>query len=132
MDKYSLSVPQRNIYDLQKFYNDSAISNICGVVYFNEQISSEVLSDAINHLITIQDGFRLQLIVEESEVKQFIAKSTFQEIKEHVFNDEISFREYAENFAKEKFEIIGDKLYRFEIIQVCLKRQLFWRVLIIL
>lgn len=118
MDKYSLSVPQRNIYDLQKFYNDSAISNICGVVYFNEHISSEVLSDAINHLITIQDGFRLQLIVEESEVKQFIAKSTFQEIKEHVFNDEISFREYAENFAKEKFEIIGNKLYRFEIIQL--------------
>lgn len=57
---FQLTTPQQNIWNLQKFYEDSNISNICGAIFYDTKLESDFLSQAINKEIELQTGLRLQ------------------------------------------------------------------------
>ncbi len=59
MNYVKLTPQQENIWNLQKFYEDTAISNICGAIIYREERNENALKRAINEVIKAQDGLRL-------------------------------------------------------------------------
>lgn len=59
MAKLNLSTPQQNIWNLQSFYSDSAISNICGSVFLSAPLKETLLGDVLNNLIKNNNALRM-------------------------------------------------------------------------
>lgn len=55
-----LTIPQKNIWNLQKMFENTSISNLCGAVFWKRKIDNEVAEKALNKFIELQMGMRLQ------------------------------------------------------------------------
>lgn len=47
MEYFHLTTPQRNIWNLQKYYSGTAIANLCGAVFFQERRDSKLLCQVV-------------------------------------------------------------------------------------
>jgi len=56
-----LTLPQRSIWYIDRFYHDSCYVNIGGTVLINEQVDPELLNKAINIFIEKNDAMRLRI-----------------------------------------------------------------------
>ena len=54
---YTLSYPQKDIYDIQNFYEKSSVNNIIGNVIFHSEMNPIMLHQALEQLIEEQDAF---------------------------------------------------------------------------
>lgn len=54
MKYYNLTTPQKNIWNLQKYYGDTAIGNQCGAIFYKEKRDNNLLKKAIYHIIDSQ------------------------------------------------------------------------------
>lgn len=55
MKKYELSTQQKNIWNLQKYYEHTAISNICGAITYDEMRDTEGLKEALRQVVRNAD-----------------------------------------------------------------------------
>lgn len=67
-----LTTPQKNIWNLQKTFAGTSISNLCGAVFFKRKIDSNIIENAINKFIELQSGMRLQFREENGTAVQYI------------------------------------------------------------
>lgn len=58
---YELTLPQRAIWQIDRFYHDSCYVNIGGTVFINEQVDPELFIKAINAFIENNDAMRLRI-----------------------------------------------------------------------
>lgn len=112
-----LTTPQQNIWNLQKYYPDTAIANLCGAIFYNEKRDVEKLKEALNLVIEKQAGFRLRF-QEEGEVRQYVAEYEEIDIPAMTFEAETEFDEFANCFAKEPFGLTNCVLYRFVVFEI--------------
>lgn len=117
MEYYHLTTPQKNIFNLQKYYADTAISNLCGAIIFKEKRKSENLQQAIFQFIKSQSGIRLRFCQGE-EPKQYVSEEIECDfpVLEFSFMEELD--DYAEKFAKEPLELMEQKMYRFAVFHL--------------
>ena len=75
MDKvlYELTNPQKNIWNVEQYYQNTAINNIGGYININQKVNFDLLKDAANLYIKLNDSARLHFIVENSVSKQFFS-----------------------------------------------------------
>lgn len=117
MKYYNLTTPQENIWNLQKYYADTSISNICGAVFYNEKRDSTLLQRSIRLFIKNQSGIRLRF-VEGNEPQQYVSEEIVDDIPIMVFQSMKDFNAYVEQFAKEPIGLTNRALYRFVVFQV--------------
>lgn len=48
MKYYNLTTPQKNIWNLQKYYGDTSIGNQCGAIFYKEKRDNDLLKRAIS------------------------------------------------------------------------------------
>lgn len=118
MDLYNLTTPQKNIWNLQKFYEDTAIGNQCGVVFYEENQDVELLNKALNRMICKQAGMRLRFVEEGGEPKQYVQEYSFIEFPVTSFDTQEAFEKYASDFAAKPIGLTDRVMYRFEIVCV--------------
>ena len=116
--KYSLTTPQQNIWNLQKYYADSAISNICGAIFYDTRLRTDILSQAINKEIELQAGLRLQFCEIDGKPAQYVADYTYQDIPVRVFNTKEDYAVFANDFARQPVKLTGGRMYEFCIVEV--------------
>ncbi len=117
IQNYHLTIPQQNIWNLQKFYQDTAVSNLCGAIFYNEKRDSEKLCQVITCFVKNQSGIRLRF-EEKEEVIQYVSEEVDAEIPVREFASREALEEYAEQFAQKPIGLTGGKLYRFEVFQL--------------
>lgn len=117
MEYFHLTAQQQNIWNLQKYYEDTAISNLCGAIFYNEKRNSSLLQQAICHFIQKQSGLRLRFC-EENEPKQYVTDEVNVDIPVMTFASMEEFDRYAEKFAKEPIGLINCPMYRFVVFQM--------------
>ncbi len=110
---FGLTTPQVNIWNLQKFYENTSIQNICGAVLYDELLDRKLLEQAINEEICLQSGLRLRFTEGSGIPAQYIEEYSFSEIEFVVFNSEADFYRYAKDFAAKPFPLIDSQMYRF-------------------
>lgn len=117
MEYHHLTIPQQNIWNLQKYYGDTAIGNQCGAIFYKEKRSNYFLKQAIQEFIQSQSGIRLRFSEKDGPV-QYISDEINEEIPVMTFVSMEEFDHYAKEFAREPIELIDKAMYRFVIFQV--------------
>lgn len=115
---FDLTIPQQNIWNLQRFYEGTSISNNCGAIFYDAKRDHALLNQAINRLILSQEGMRLQFCEVDGHPAQYVAEYQEELFPSEYFTTEAIFEEYAQQFAKTPFELIDKPMYRFVIFDV--------------
>ncbi len=110
---YHLTTPQQNIWNLQKTFPETSISNLCGAVFWGRKIDAEIVCKALNKFIELQAGMRLQFEEKNGETRQYTEEYTEQVFPYLSFNDHTSFERYTQEFAQTPFEMKKSPMYRF-------------------
>ncbi len=119
MQCYNLSIPQKNIWNLQTFYGDTAVANICGAVIFKDARDTDLMEKALNKVIKNQTALRLHFIERFGDVKQYVAEYTYVNIPVKQFKNEAEFENYASKCAVTPIGLLDRNMYRFEIVCIC-------------
>lgn len=118
MKKYDLTTPQENIWNLQKYYENTSISNLCGAVFYDEKCKIENLKKSLNKEIEFQQGLRLRFCYDGDTVKQYVADYVPEDFHCLKFNSMAELDEYAQKIAAAPMKMINSKMYSFEIFEV--------------
>ncbi len=73
-DVYSLTNPQKNIWDTELFFSNSNLNNIGGYVFIEEKLDLKTLEKAINLYVKKNDALRLKIHVIDGEPYQYLEK----------------------------------------------------------
>ena len=112
---FNLTNPQKSIWNMEKFFEGTAINNICTPAIIYEKIDENLLKQAINNVVKNNDSFRIQI-----ELKNGVPMQKFSEFKPFdigVINikDELELTEIEQKEVNYKFNIINSCLFRFKI-----------------
>ena len=112
---YNLTNPQKSIWNMEKFFENTNINNICASITILDQLDSETLKKAIYNTIKKNDSFRIKIVIENNIPMQYI--SEFEPFKIDIFNfkNDIEFEKIKEDLIKYKFDILNSNLFCFKI-----------------
>lgn len=113
-----LTTPQYNIWNLQKYYEKTSIANNCGALFFEEKCDHTLIKKALNRLIMIQKGMRLQFCEVDGNPSQYIADYQEQNFEEIVFENRAALEAYVAKMAKIPFYLTDTPQYRFVIFEI--------------
>ena len=116
MNIYKLTTQQKNIWNLQKYYGDTAIGNQCGAILYKEKRDSGLLVEALQQFIKSQSGMRLRFL-EKDEPMQFVSEE-IGEIPVKYFETQNEFDLFANKFAKESIGLEERAMYKFVVVQL--------------
>lgn len=114
----NLTIPQQNIWNLQRYYEGTSITNNCGAIFFDKKCDHKLLSQAINKLIELQAGMRLRFSEEDGEAVQYVSDYRSESIRSEYFANRDDFENYAKRDAQTPFELIDSVMYRFTIFDM--------------
>ena len=112
-----LTTPQKNIWNLQKYYENTAITNLCGAIFYKGRRDNELLRQAICCFIQNQSGIRLRFM-EDGEPVQYVSDEIDENIPVMEFSSMGEFDCFAEKFAGEPLKVWDVPMYRFVIFHV--------------
>ncbi len=114
---YKLTNPQRSIWLMEKFYNDTTVNNICvsGTIY--ENINIELLKKAVNETVRQNDAFRIRIVVENDVPMQYISEYKEFDMDVVTVSDEEEVKLIEQEEVKYKFDIINSDLYKFKLVR---------------
>lgn len=123
MTYYPLTSPQQNIWNLQKYYEQTSIGNISGMITLKSDGKTDLspaLNYAFNKLIENADSLRIRFAIHNGEVQQYVVDYKYEDIPiwdfSNLTNDEVNDRLQAE--AEIPFDLHGEKpMVRFAIIK---------------
>lgn len=116
MKYYNLTTPQKNIWNLLKYYDGTSIGNQCGAVFFNERRDNNLLKKAVKEVVSRQKGLQLRFR-EENEAVQYVCDE-ISDIPVMSFKATDEYESYARNFAKEPIGLSDCAMYRMIIFDV--------------
>lgn len=115
MMMYPLTIPQENIWNLQKFYSDSSISNISGLLVFDKRKNLDLLKEAVNVFIRNQDGIRMRFMEKGSEVCQYVSAFEVADIPAFHFKNLDEAETFFEEEGRKPFLLTDSAMYRFYV-----------------
>ena len=117
MEYFHLTTPQKNIWNLQKYYSGSAVANLCGAVFFQERRDTELLCQAVRLFIRNQSGIRLRF-EDGDEPGQYVSDEVDEEIPVRVFRSRKELDAYAERCARNPIGLANRQMYRFTVFHL--------------
>lgn len=104
--QYSLSKPQKLIYDMDR-YAGGSIAVLCGSLVARGQKSRQELKEAVNEIYRLNDALRLHIIETADGPKQTVSEFVRREVGILYFEKKQDLDLYAENCAKEPMDLYG-------------------------
>lgn len=117
MKMRGLTVQQKNIWNLQKYYPDTVISNLCGAIIFQEKRDNIKLLETIKTLVQSHSGLRLSF-VENGDVAQYASDNISVEIEEMSFSSRKALDDFAKKYVKQPLNLSKGETARFVIFDL--------------
>ncbi len=116
-DVYTLTNPQKSIWNTELFFNDTIVNNICvsGTIY--EDINIELLKKAINETVRQNDAFRTRIIIQNDIPMQYISDYKEFDIDVITISNDQEVKLIEQEEVKYKFEMIDSDLYKFKVVK---------------
>ena len=113
----NLTNSQKSIWVTEQYYKGSSINNICGSAIMEEKIDFKKLEKAVEIVYQKHDNFRLQLRIEDGEVKQVLSDK--KEIKINTINVATSkeLEKEIEKIVRTPFKLENSELFKFYIFK---------------
>ena len=112
---FKLTNPQKNIWNMEFFYKNTNICNICGSGLIKEKIDINLLKKAINILVSKNDSFRIQLTYENGNPMQYFVQYEPFEIEVVNVSSDEEFRNLETIMVNEKFTLLNSPLFKFKL-----------------
>lgn len=116
--KYKLTNPQESIWLINKFYENTSISNLSGTLLIHEKVDFDKLTKAINIFIEKNDAMRINFELKDGEPCQYVAPYSFQEFPIYSLNTKEELSVLEKTFTKVKLDIFNSCLYSFKLIKL--------------
>lgn len=120
----NLTLPQKNMYESQQFFDGTSLCNIGGLIIFKElNINVTTLEKAINKVICNCDTIRAKVIIKNSIPSQEISDYSYEKID--ILNlTEKEYKFVMETWTSEPFDI-SRKMYDFKIVKIDTKTSVY-------
>ena len=105
----NLTNPQKNIWYLEKFYNNSSLNTICGTAFVNEVTDFSLLKESICHIVNNNYSFHLKITLEKNEPKQYYKVMEY-DVPIVDVNSKEEYSEYINNKISIPFDIYNKTL----------------------
>ena len=76
---YPLSYPQKGIWHLEKMYPDTSIGNVSATLKFETKLDRKAANDALNHVVRLNDAFRMRITERGGDAYQYISEYEYIE-----------------------------------------------------
>lgn len=116
INRYELTTQQNNISDLQKFYEGTAISNICCTIIYDESRDLKKLESSIRQVIASQTALRLRFS-NTDPVSQYLSEDDIDIDIKH-FSDEAELEAFACKTAGEPMQMYDSPMCAFTIFSL--------------
>lgn len=113
---YNLTIPQKNIWNTELFYQGTTINNICGSVLFETQVDFELLKKAILTFVSHHDSFRLRFVLKE-DIYQYLEDFSPFPIEMLDLKDEVDFQKAESSIASHCFDPLKTSLFYFTLFR---------------
>lgn len=114
---YSLTNPQKSIWQTGEFYKGTSIENIAGRTTILEKVDFKKFEKAINLFIEKNDSFRLKFTLEKGEVKQYVEdykELSFERIR---VASEKDVKKIENEFSNYVFDVLNSYLFKFVLFE---------------
>lgn len=118
MNRFKLTTPQTNIWNLQKYYENSAIGNLSGTIFFRDSRDVELIQKALNKMIELNSSLRLRFDEDANGPYQYVVDYCWKEIPIIHFENDKIYEEYAKEKATQPLGLINKSLCEFEIVVI--------------
>ena len=116
MELFDLTNPQKSIWYTEEVFKGTTINNICtsGLIY--EKIDLDLLKKAINLVVKQNDSFRIHVVLQDGNVKQYISDYKNFDIDIKYINSFAELKNAQQEEAKHVFNMIDSDLFKFKIV----------------
>lgn len=97
--QYSLTNSQLNMWNIQTYHSDLAVSNLGGVAFFDAPYNLEKMVQVINQTLLENDTFWLRFDEKDGETFQYLVKPKYENFEEYDFTG-LSYEEIHEELSK--------------------------------
>lgn len=114
---YSLTNPQKSIWQTGEFYKGTSIENISGRATILEKVDFKKFEKAINLFIQKNDSFRLKFVIDNTQVKQYVEdyqEFSFEKIKVASEKDVKKIENELSNYV---FDVLNSYLFKFVLYE---------------
>lgn len=118
MKRYDLTAAQKNIDELQRFYQGTSISVLCGAVIFEEKLERDILMQSVSLLIRRNEALRLRFVTDGGKTVQYVSGEYGRKISFKEFSDLDEMRKYCSEQARIPFEMNGSEMYRITVFEL--------------
>lgn len=110
---YDLTFPQKNIWLVESFYDNSIINILAGSLVINSDFNIDIAEKTVNKFVELNDGMRIRLNIEDSVPKQYIYPyEVFSSKKQNVSKlSEEEIDNIKKNYIKTPFNLKGGFLF---------------------
>ncbi len=117
-DVYELTNPQKSIWYVEKMYSGTAINNICGSFLIKEKTDLELLRQAINLFVKLNDSFQIRLFLEGSSPREYFTDFKDFDIEIIDIDNENDILEIEKNMVQIPFNLFESPLYTFKLFRM--------------
>ena len=114
---YELTEPQKSIWNMEKFFEDTTINNICASVTILDELDEDALKEAIHHVVKKNDSFRTRIVIQEDTPVQYFCDFEPFDIEVIHIDKVEQFEKIKEEMIDYHFEMIHSPLYCFKILK---------------
>ena len=113
----NLTDSQKSIWVTEQYYKGSSINNICGTAIIDEKVDFEKLRKSVEIVCQKHDNFRLQLNIEDGEVKQVLSEQKEIKIDTIDVASPKELEKEREKIVRTPFKLENSELYKFYIFK---------------
>ncbi|AID03039.1 hypothetical protein BE24_13045 [Staphylococcus xylosus] len=108
-----LSYAQKEILQIEQFYENTSINNIAGIVHMNNGLGYDEVNEAFNKIIEQHDTLRIRVTREEGEYKQYLVDYEHQNFEFiDFYQDEVGYDKWVRESATMNIFNLDEPLYR--------------------
>lgn len=119
IESHKLTYPQKNIWMVEKWNENTPINSIIGLVHIHKNFKAEYCQKAIEQLVEKNDAMRIELTNENNQIKQYISENNVGKIEvvDLSENTEKEISVFFNDSALRPLFSMHEPLYEFKILK---------------
>ena len=117
-EQKQLTNPQKSIWLIEKFFENTSVSNVGGSLLIHEKVNFDLFEKAINLFIQKNDGIRLCFTMQGGTPTQYVKEPIYQKFDIVDINSEEDLQQKEKEFIQIPFSLFDSFLFTFRILKL--------------
>ena len=110
---FDLTIPQKSIWNTEKFYKDTSIANVSGTGKIDEIVDFNMLENAINIVVERNDALRIRIKIQNNKPMQYFDKYEFFHVDCALVKNEEEAEKKIQDLVTTHINVLNEKLVKF-------------------